>query len=189
MKQLIVLLVLQCQLFSETNLLLQRAARTQIGVTTRYDARYKPIPYPNGDVDIQSGVCTDVLIRAFRRHGIDLQRLVHNDMRANFKAYPQRWGLHSPDPNIDHRRVPNLMVYFRRSGKQLLISNKSVDYSPGDIVAWDLGGGVTHIGLVSDEEVPGSGNRKIIHNIGRGVQLEDILFRYRIIGHYRYFKD
>jgi uncharacterized protein YijF (DUF1287 family) len=121
-------------------------------------------------------------------HGIDLQKLVHEDMVAHFSSYPQRWGLRAPDRNIDHRRVPNLMTFFRHSGKELPITRNPEDYRSGDIVAWDLGRGVTHIGFVSDEKAPGS-RRKIIHNIGRGVKVEDILFVYQIIGHYRYFKD
>jgi uncharacterized protein len=189
MKRTFVVLLVQGQLFCQTNLLLQKAALTQVGVTTQYDGRYQRVAFPNGDVDKRSGVCTDVLIRAFRQHGIDLQKLVHQDMRAHFSAYPQRWGLRGPDTNIDHRRVPNLMTFFRRAGKELPITRNPEDYRPGDIVAWDLGRGVTHIGIVSDERVMLGSRRKIIHNIGRGVQVEDILFEYKIIGHYRYFKD
>jgi uncharacterized protein len=176
-------------LFSQTNFLLQKAALNQVGVTKHYDGRYQRIAYPNGDVDQRTGVCSDVLIRAFRQHGIDLQKLVHEDMQASFGAYPPRWGLRGPDTNIDHRRVPNLMTFFRRAGKEVAITREPGDYRPGDIVAWDLGGGVTHIGIVSEEKVAVSSRRKVIHNIGRGVQVEDILFEYQIIGHYRYFKD
>jgi uncharacterized protein YijF (DUF1287 family) len=188
MQRALVLLILQSSLFAQTNYLLQKAALSQVGVTTHYSGRYVRIPYPNGDVDTKSGACTDVLIRAFRMHGIDLQKLVHEDMVAHFSSYPQRWGLRAPDRNIDHRLVPNLMTFFRHSGKELPITRNPEDYRSGDIVAWDLGRGVTHIGFVSDEKAPGS-RRKIIHNIGRGVKVEDILFVYQIIGHYRYFKD
>jgi uncharacterized protein YijF (DUF1287 family) len=127
------------------------------------------------------------LVRAFRDLHVDLQKEVHEDMRSDFMAYPRRWGLKAPDSNIDHRRVPNLMTYFSRKGKALPISSNANDYVPGDIVAWALGGGVTHIGIVSDEKVFLREHCKIIHNIGYGVKEEDILFRFKIIGHYRYF--
>ena len=188
-RTLVAWLVCACPLFSQSNFQLQQSALIQVGTTTRYDGRYQRIAYPNGDVDQRSGVCSDVVIRAFRRHNIDLQKLVHDDMTAHFSEYPQRWGLLAPDANIDHRRVPNLMTFFRRAGKQLPITHDPQDYRAGDLVAWDLGGGITHIGIVSEKQAPLSSRRKIIHNIGRGVQVEDILFEYRIIGHYRYFKD
>jgi uncharacterized protein len=181
--------VLAATASAQTNALLLNAALAQVGVTTSYDSRYIAMTYPAGDVDAKTGVCSDVLIRAFREHGIDLQKLIHEDMRANFSAYPQRWGLKRPDPNIDHRRVPNLMAFFRRQGKEVPISRNAGDYQPGDIVAWDLGKGVTHIGLVANEKIAATARYKIVHNIGRGVQVEDILFAYKIIGHYRYFKD
>lgn len=158
-------------------------ARRQIGVTTGYDPAYRPIPYPNGDVPRTTGVCTDVLIRALREHGVDLQELVHRDMAAHFDVYPRRWGLRRPDANIDHRRVPNLMTFFSRRGLARPISRDAAAYSPGEVVAWDLGGGVTHIGFISDRR-SSSGTPLVIHNIGAGVREEDILFRFEILGRY-----
>ena len=163
------------------------AARTQISVTTGYDGRYVRISYPDGDVDSRSGVCTDVVIRAFRKLHVDLQKEVHEDMLHGFSAYPRRWGMRAPDSNIDHRRVPNLMTYFSHKGKALPVSTISNDYAPGDIVAWDLGHGVTHIGIVSNEKALLQRHYKIIHNIGGGAKEEDMLFQFKIIGHYRYF--
>lgn len=160
------------------------AARSQIGVTTAYDPAYVSLKYPGGDVPLKTGVCSDVVIRALRRVGVDLQKEVHEDMSAHFTLYPQKWGLKKPDRNIDHRRVPNLMTYLSR--KQVHIGEKlriADTYTPGDIVAWDLGNGQLHIGIVSDKkirDVP-----LIIHNIGTGAQEEDLLFKYRVIGHYR----
>jgi uncharacterized protein len=165
-----------------------RAARAQVGVTVGYDPRYVRIAYPGGDVPVETGVCTDVIIRAFRAVGIDLQRAVHQDMRRSFAAYPQLWGHRGPDPNIDHRRVPNLMAYFRRAGRALPISSDPGAYRPGDIVAWDLGRGVRHIGIVSDRVSRRSNRYLILHNIGAGTQEEDVLFAWRIIGHYRNFR-
>ena len=169
------------------NLDVVRAARQQIGVTVIYDGGYQDIEYPGGDVPMERGVCTDVVVRALRRgKSMDLQKLVHEDMSAHFAAYPhqQRWGQDEPDANIDHRRVPNLMTYFSRAGYSLPITARSADYLPGDLVAWNLGGGILHIGIVSDRHavtrVP-----LVIHNIGAGTREEDILFRYTIIGHYR----
>lgn len=163
------------------------SAKAQTRVTTSYDPAYVRIGYPGGDVKPETGVCADVLIRAFRKAGVDLQKDVHEDMVRKFKAYPQRWGLKRPDTNIDHRRVPNLMTFFRRAGKELPISAQAGDYLPGDVVAWDLGGGITHIGIVSDERSR-SGRHWMVHNIGRGARLEDVLFSWKVIGHYRYFQ-
>ena len=151
-----------------------------------YDPRYFSIPYPNGDVPSDKGVCTDVIIRAYRKLGIDLQKEVHEDMKVNFSVYPKNWGLTNTDTNIDHRRVPNLMVFFSRKGNELPISQKPEDYLPGDIVCWDLGGGITHIGFVVNVEVANSNRNKIVHNIGAGQVVEDCLFKFKIIGHYRY---
>ena len=162
------------------------AAIEQTKYTRSYDPAYSKIAYPNGDVPIETGVCSDVVIRAFRKVGIDLQKEVHEDMARNFSAYPNRWGLKRPDTNIDHRRVPNLMTYFQRKGKAIAITTNAADYKPGDIVAWDLGGGVTHIGLMTDMQGD-SGRYQIVHNIGWGTRVEDRLFEWRIIGHYRYF--
>ena len=164
------------------------AARQQIGVTRDYDAGYVVIDYPGGDVPIHTGVCTDVVIRAIRKVGIDLQREVHEDMQAHFATYPQKWGLKKPDKNIDHRRVPNLMHYFERH--QIAMHEKlkmKESYRPGDIVAWDLGKGVLHIGIVSDRAT--GGTPLIIHNIGSGAKQEDILLKYQVIGHYRIKED
>lgn len=160
------------------------AARQQIGVTKEYDPAYTAIKYPGGDVPLQTGVCSDVVVRALRQVGIDLQKEIHEDMRKNFSAYPQKWGLKGPDKNIDHRRVPNLMRYFERQQVAMYEKLEGRDsYRPGDIVAWDLGSGVLHIGIVSDKA---SGRAPlIIHNIGSGTKEEDILFKYRVIGHYR----
>jgi uncharacterized protein len=154
----------------------------------RYDPAYVRIPYPNGDVPGDTGVCTDEIIRIYRAVGIDLQKEVHEDMEANFSTYPNqaRWGLAHTDTNIDHRRVPNLMVFFSRKGLKLPPSLRSEDYSPGDLVAWDLGGNVAHIGMVIDRKSPQSGRHLIIHNIGAGPKMEDVLFNWRITGHYRY---
>ena len=150
----------------------------------RYSPGYVSIPYPNGDVPAETGVCTDVVIRAFRLIEIDLQKEVHEDMVANFEAYPQNWGMSSTDKNIDHRRVPNLMTYFERQGWSEPITNNKEDYLPGDIVAWNLGNGLTHIGIVTSKK-NNSGGYLVIHNIGGGQVIEDVLFSYSIIGHYR----
>lgn len=166
---------------------LVRAARQQVGVTTVYDGAYQVLKYPGGDVPFERGVCTDVVVRAFRgARSMDLQKLVHEDMRAHFAAYPskRRWGLTRPDANIDHRRVPNLMVYFERAGYSRPVSRAAAAYLPGDLVTWDLGGGVPHIGIVSERRAV-NGTPLIIHNIGAGAREEDVLFRYAITGLYR----
>ena len=153
-----------------------------------YDPSYFSIAYPNGDVPSNKGVCTDVVIRAYRKLGIDPQKEVHEDMRDNFEVYPKIWGLSKTDRNIDHRRVPNLMKFFERFGTRLERTTDPKDYQPGDIVCWNLGGAVTHIGIVTDERSNDGKRFKVIHNIGRGQVIEDMLFEYRIIGHYRYEK-
>jgi len=153
-----------------------------------YDPSYFRLEYPNGDVPKNKGVCTDVIIRAYRKLGIDLQQKVHEDMKMNFSKYPKYWGLSKPDKNIDHRRVPNLMVYFSRFGKSLPISNVSEDYKPGDIVCWNLGGSTTHIGIVVNKKSRDKKRYMIVHNIGSGQVLEDCLFDFKIIGHYEYGK-
>ena len=163
------------------------SAFEQTTQTKGYDPSYTKLSYPGGDVPIQTGVCSDVVIRAFRRAGVDLQKEVHEDMSRNFSQYPKKWGLRKPDSSIDHRRVPNLMTYFFRRGKSVQITNNRQNYLPGDVVAYDLGNGLTHIGLVSNVR-SASGNRlQLIHNIGAGTRLEDVLFSWKIIGHYRYF--
>ncbi|NTW26356.1 MAG: DUF1287 domain-containing protein, partial [Lentimicrobium sp.] len=150
--------------------------------------QYFTIAYPNGDVPAGKGVCTDVVIRAYRMLGIDLQKEVHEDMKLNFDKYPKQWGLSKPDKNIDHRRVPNLMKFFERHGTVLVNSKNPLDYGPGDIVCWDLGGGITHIGIVVTTKATGNLRHLIVHNIGSGQVMEDCLFSYGIIGHYRYRK-
>ncbi len=153
-----------------------------------YDPTYRVIDYPNGDVPENKGVCTDVVIRAYRKLGIDLQKEVHEDMRLNFGKYPKNWGLTHTDKNIDHRRVPNLMTFFTRYGTVKQITNISSDYKPGDIVCWNLGGGITHIGIVSNKKSHSNNRYQIIHNIGAGQVIEDCLFNFTIIGHYCYRK-
>jgi uncharacterized protein YijF (DUF1287 family) len=155
------------------------AARSQIGITVGYDPAYRKLAYPNGDVPLETGVCYDVIIRALRKPGIDLQRLVHEDMKANFARYPKNWGLKKPDPNIDHRRVPNLACYFQRQGWSVPISTNASEYLPGYIVTWDLSNGLSHIGLVSDRRTA-NGTPLIIHNIGMGAREEEVLFRFKI---------
>lgn len=151
-----------------------------------YDPTYFRIAYPNGDVPANKGVCTDVVIRAYRKLGTDLQKEVHLDMAANFDKYPKMWGLNHPDKNIDHRRVPNLMTFFSRHGIEKGISNNAGDYQPGDLVCWNLGGGITHIGIVSKLKSADRKRNLVIHNIGAGQVLEDCLFRFKIIGHYQF---
>lgn len=150
-----------------------------------YDPAYFSIPYPNGDVPASKGVCTDVVIRAYRKIGIDLQRLVHQDMKANFHLYPKYWGLKRTDTNIDHRRVPNLIVFFKRFGNSLPKSKNASDYKAGDIVCWQLPGNLYHIGLVSNKK-SANGTPLIVHNIGAGQVLENMLFDFPVIGHYYY---
>jgi uncharacterized protein len=154
----------------------------------QYDGSYFVIEYPNGDIPKGKGVCTDVVIRAYRKLGIDLQKEVHQDMKSNFNLYPNLWGLNKPDRNIDHRRVPNLMTFFKRQKANLPLSQKPSDYLPGDIVCWQLGNGLTHIGIVVNLKSADGKRNLIVHNIGAGQVIEDSLFRFRIIGHYRYKK-
>lgn len=164
---------------------LVEAARAQVGVTLGYDSAYRRIAYPGGDVPLATGVCTDVVIRALRAQGLDLQQRIHEDMRRNFSAYPRHWGLKRPDPNIDHRRVPNLMTWFARQGMALEVGKAAAGYKPGDIVTWDLGHGLQHIGIISDRRSR-EGTPLAVHNIGQGTREEDILFRWPILGHYRF---
>ena len=163
------------------------SAVEQTNYTSGYDPSYVKIDYPGGDVPRHTGVCSDVVIRAFRKAGVDLQKEVHEDMKRAFSSYPKRWGLARPDPNIDHRRVPNLMTYFERKGKSIAVITDPKDYLPGDVVAWDLGKGVLHVGVVTNLMPEGSQTYLLVHNIGWGARLEDVLFSWRIIGHYRYF--
>jgi uncharacterized protein len=169
------------------NSLLAASAIAQTKITTIYDPAYVRLDYPGGDVPAERGVCADVIVRAFRYAGVDLQKLLHEDMLAHFAAYPKRWGLRKPDRNIDHRRVPNLLTFFARQGKTLAITNDSDDYLAGDVVVWDLGGGLVHTGIVSADKTLLLGHPLVVHNIGGGAQLEDVLFAWKIIGHVRYF--
>lgn len=164
------------------------AARERTLHEVRYDGRYIRIPYPNGDVPKDIGVCTDVVVRSYRKLGVDLQKLVHEDMRANFSRYPSKriWGLGHPDPNIDHRRVPNLQVFFKRFGQSLKVTKNPSDYLPGDMVTWMLPGNLPHIGFVSAQRSADGKRPMIIHNIGAGPKIEDMMFDYPITGRYRY---
>ncbi|WP_397446667.1 DUF1287 domain-containing protein [Polaribacter sp. R77954] len=153
-----------------------------------YDPSYFSIDYPNGDVPKDKGVCTDVIIRAFRKLGIDLQKEVHEDMKNNFSFYPKIWGLKRTDKHIDHRRVPNLMTFFARKGTVKPMTKNPKDYTPGDIVCWNLGGAITHTGIVVNRKSTDGKRYLIVHNIGSGQVLEDCLFSFTIIGHYRYIK-
>ena len=164
------------------------AAREQTMQRVTYDGSYQRIGYPGGDVPAHLGVCTDVVIRAYRALGVDLQVLVHEDMTRSFSAYPTIWGLRKPDRNIDHRRVPNLQAFLARQGAALAVSQSPRDYRAGDLVTWSLPGNLPHIGIVSDRMVDAIDRPKILHNIGAGPVEDDILFAYRITGHYRYLK-
>jgi uncharacterized protein len=156
--------------------------------TTSYDASYVKLDYPNGDVPLDTGVCADVVVRAFRKAGIDLQKELHQDMKKNFAKYPQKWRARRPDTNIDHRRVPNLMTWFDRQGKARPVTKDAKDYLPGDVVAWQLDNGLPHIGMVSKIKVEGKERYAVVHNIGLGARIEDALFVWKITGHYRYFE-
>ena len=163
------------------------AAQAQVGVTLAYDPAYATLAYPGGDVARERGVCTDVVVRAYRDGlAIDLQKLVHQDMALNFSKYPARWGLKRPDRNIDHRRVPNLQVFFVRRGAELMVSKRSEDYLPGDLVTWMLPGNLPHIGIVTHHASLDGLRPLIVHNIGAGARLEDMLFDFERTGHYRY---
>lgn len=179
--------IIEKPLTFQDHLAIQAELRLQSDVT--YDGSYQKIAYPMGDVPEHIGVCTDVVIRSFRALGIDLQERVHEDMKRNFSHYPKKWKLTRPDTNIDHRRVPNLMTYFKRAGGALEITENPFDYKAGNIVTWDLGEGLVHIGIVSKYVSEKTGNPLIIHNIGGGPQMNDMLFRYKITGHYKYGED
>jgi uncharacterized protein len=176
------------QAYSSPKLKLVMAGTTeQVGKTTGYDPSYQSIDYPNGDVPIETGVCSDVIVRAFRKASVDLQKDIHEDMKESFSAYPKKWGLNKPDANIDHRRVPNLMTYFTRKGKSLATTTRAEDYTPGDIVTWDLGNGVDHIGIVVNVWSKPAQRYLVVHNIGAGARMEDVMFSWRLTGHYRFF--
>ena len=167
---------------ADSGLALASAARKQVGVTVSYDPAYRRLAYPGGDVPLDRGVCSDVVIRAFRSIGVDLQAEVHADMRRNFKLYPQLWGLRKPDPNIDHRRVPNLMRFLERKGKARPLAGP---YEPGDVVAWRLPNGLYHIGMIAEGRSR-QGHPLVVHNIGQGAQVEDVLHAFEKLGHYRW---
>ena len=154
-----------------------------------YDGSYVAIAYPMGDVAPDRGVCTDVVIRSYRALGVDLQRLVHEDMTDDFTAYPAFWGLSRPDSNIDHRRVPNLAIFFTKYGQRLPKSLDPSRYLPGDLVTWTVGGNRPHIGIVTSHRTADGARPLIVHNIGRGPVLEDMLFDFPITGHYRYHPE
>lgn len=167
---------------------LVQAAKDRTKHNVRYDGSYISIAYPNGDVPANIGVCTDVVIRSYRKVGIDLQKEVHEDMRENFDKYPSKriWGLKRPDKNIDHRRVPNLQVFFKRFGESLPVTQNPENYKPGDLVTWMLPGNLPHIGIIVDEKSWFGQRPLVAHNIGEGPKIEDMLFDYKITGHYRY---
>jgi uncharacterized protein YijF (DUF1287 family) len=165
------------------------SAIEQTKVTKGYDPAYVGIEYPNGDVPMETGVCSDVIVRAFRKTGIDLQKEIHEDMGRSWGEYPKKWGAAGRDSNIDHRRVANLMTFFDRKGKTQPITTDRSQYLPGDIVAWDLGNKVDHIGIVVNVWSEQSKGYLIVHNIGAGARMEDVLLNWEIIGHYRYFTN
>ena len=167
------------------------AAHERTAHEIRYDGTYLAIDYPWGDVPKEIGVCTDVVIRSYRTLDTDLQRLVHEDMKANFAQYPsaRTWGLKRTDKNIDHRRVPNLQAFFKRHGQELPVTRNANDYKPGNLVTWMLPGNLPHIGIVTEKTNLTTGNPMIVHNIGRGPELEDMLFSYKITGHYKYVPE
>ncbi len=187
-KAILILLFIPFGLFAQENFT-QKLSDAAIALTNdavTYDPSYFSIDYPNGDVPKEKGVCTDVVIRAYRKLSIDLQKEVHEDMKAHFNEYPKIWGLSSTDKNIDHRRVPNLMKFFERHSTVKTISSKPEDYKPGDIVCWNLGGATTHIGIVVNKKSTDRERYLIAHNIGNGQELSDCLFSYKIIGHYSF---
>jgi len=191
MKKIILLIVLLSYsiLYSQNEARQIALSNSAIAITKNnviYDPSYYSIGYPNGDVPSNVGVCTDVVIRTYRKIGVDLQKNVHEDMLQNFSAYPKIWGAKSTDKNIDHRRVPNLMNYFKRQNASLNITENPKDYLAGDIICWNLGGGTNHIGIVVDKKSKDGKRNLIVHNIGSGQVIEDCLFAYKIIGHYRY---
>ncbi len=167
------------------------AALERLKHKVRYDGRYLEIPFPWGDVPQNIGVCTDVVVRSYRKLGIDLQQRVHHDMKQSFSQYPNlpKWNRVQADPNIDHRRVLNLRVFFARNGSVLPITNKANDYLPGDLVTWDIMPGMPHIGIVTNKVSIDKRRPLIVHNMGKGPKLEDILFTMKITGHYRYQPD
>lgn len=169
---------------------LSNAALSIINPTIDYDPAYFSIEYPNGDVPKNKGVCTDVIIRSYRKLGIDLQKEVHEDMIKNFSVYPnlQKWGMTKTDTNIDHRRVPNLEIFFERKGEKLPVTQNPKDYKTGEIVTWLINNKLPHIGIVTRKKSKDGKRNLIVHNVGNGQVLQDCLFEYKIVGHYRYWK-
>ncbi len=190
MKRLLYIIILWLISFtSQAQVAQDQLSDAAIELTSRkviYDPSYFSIAYPNGDIPADRGVCTDVIIRAYRKLGVDLQKEVHEDMKANFDLYPKIWGLKSTDKNIDHRRVPNLMKFFKRHGNVKPINQNPAYYLPGDLVCWNLGGATTHIGIVINKKSSDGKRFLIVHNIGAGQVVEDCLLDYQIIGHYTY---
>lgn len=185
---ILLLIVLSYPCYCQTDFF-ERLADSTVTLTydrVTYDPSYFSIEYPNGDIPGDKGVCTDVIIRAYRKLGIDLQKEVHEDMANNFEQYPRIWGLNATDRNIDHRRVPNLMKFFVNKGEVKPITETPEDYLPGDIVCWNLGGATTHIGIVINQKSLDQKRNLVVHNIGAGQVIQDCLFDYKIIGHYRY---
>lgn len=188
-KALFILLLTPLTLISQESAFSAQLSEAAISLTNDhvvYDPSYFSLEYPNGDVPKGKGVCTDVIIRAYRKLEIDLQKEVHEDMIDHFNEYPALWGLTKTDKNIDHRRVPNLMKFFERKGKKKPLSTDARDYLPGDIVCWNLGGATTHIGIVVSQKSDDNQRYLISHNIGNGQELSDCLFAYKIIGHYTF---
>ncbi len=184
-------LIVISQTFSQSSFY-ERLANKAVELTeteVNYDPTYFIMKYPNGDVPANKGVCTDVIIRAYRKMNIDLQKEVHEDMQTNFEKYPKIWGLKQTDKNIDHRRVPNLMTFFSRFGNTKKTTSNPEDYLVGDIVCWNLGGAITHIGIVVNKKSDDGKRNLIVHNIGAGKVIEDCLFNFKIIGHYSYQKN
>lgn len=167
---------------------LSNAALSVVDPTIDYDPTYFSIPYPNGDVPKNKGVCTDVIIRSYRKLGIDLQKEVHEDMKTNFSKYPTKWGLKKTDTNIDHRRVPNLEVFFTRKGQKLAITDNPNDYKAGEIITWMVNKKLPHIGIITHQKSADGKRPMIVHNIGNGQVLEDCLFEFKIVGHFKFNK-
>ncbi|MGO2337275.1 DUF1287 domain-containing protein [Providencia sp.] len=191
MKLLFSLTILLCSSYAIGNTSLELAKYAeQLPRLVMYDSSYRKITYPNGDVPENYGVCSDVVIRSYRKLGIDLQQRLHEDIKNNFSQYPSKrmWGLNKPDTNIDHRRVPNLEIFFARKGMNKPITQNAKDYIPGDIVSWRLDNGRPHIGIVTSIKSTNNQNYLIMHNIGYGQVSEDVLFQWKIVGHYSYIK-
>lgn len=167
---------------------LSDAAISIIDASVIYTPSYISIKYPNGDVPAKTGVCTDVVIRTYRKLGIDLQKEVHEDMKTNFSKYPKTWGLKSTDTNIDHRRVPNLETFFTRKGQKLTVTQNANDYKTGEIITWMINGKLPHIGIITNKKSKDGKRPLIVHNVGGGQVLEDCLFSYEIVGHFKYWK-